>query len=504
MMTDLSIQFQNVSFTYERASQPLITDLSVHFTRGWTGIVGANGVGKSAVLKLATGRLKPQQGRVIIPEFAIYCQQRTDDPPEQLSDLIEAMTGDAFEIKGRLGVADDWLERWKTLSHGERKRAQIAVAMWRAPQVLAVDEPTNHLDVEAQNLLFNALSTFHGIGLLVSHDRKLLDDLCWQCLFIDPPDCTLRPGNYSQGAQQASMDAMTAQKQRAKAKQDFLKIKRETTKRRDAASQAHRKRSKRGLALKDHDARGQINLARVTGKDGAAGKRLNQLGGRLSQARKKMDSIQVKKTYNLGIWMPGAISKRNTLFSLPAGSLSLGGDRWLHFPDLMMKPDDRIALTGSNGSGKSTLIGHIMQSLNLPENHVTYVPQEIDINASQEILGQARELPHEKLGQMMTVVSCLGSRPRQLLDSVEPSPGEIRKVLLATGIANVPHFIVMDEPTNHLDLPSIECLEQALIDCPCGLLLVSHDRRFLDVLAHKRWHISEDDKVTGKYTIELQ
>jgi ATPase subunit of ABC transporter with duplicated ATPase domains len=95
---------------------------------------------------------------------------------------------------------------------------------------------------------------------------------------------------------------------------------------------------------------------------------------------------------------------------------------------------------------------------------------------------------------MMIVVSCLGSRPQQLLESVEPSPGEIRKVLLATGIANVPHLVVMDEPTNHLDLPSIECLEQALIDCPCGLLLASHDRCLSGVLAHKRWHISEDDK----------
>ena len=112
-----------------------------------------------------------------------------------------------------------------------------------------------------------------------------------------------------------------------------------------------------------------------------------------------------------------------------------------------MKPDDRIALTGLNGSGKSTLIGQIMQSLNLQENHITYVPQEIDIHASQDIMGQARKLPHEKLGQMMTVVSCLGSRPRQLLESTKPSPGEIRKVLLATGIANVPHLIVMDEPT---------------------------------------------------------
>jgi ATPase subunit of ABC transporter with duplicated ATPase domains len=503
-MTDLSIQFQNVSFTYDRATQPVISDLSVHFTRGWTGVVGANGAGKSTILKLATGALEPQEGRVIIPEFAIYCQQRTDDAPEHLYDLVHAISGDAFEIKGRLGVEDDWSERWTTLSHGERKRAQIAAAMWQEPRVLAVDEPTNHLDAEAQDLLFAALSTYRGIGMLVSHDRELLDDLCHQCLFVDPPGCILRPGNYTQGSQQASKDEMTVQKKRTQAKRDYLRIKRETTKRRDTASQAHRKRSKRGLALKDHDARGKINLARASGKDGAAGKRLNQLGGRLSQSQKKMDSIKVKKTYKLGIWMPGAKSKRNTLFNLPAGSLSFGGDRWLHFPDLSMKPEDRIALTGLNGSGKSTLITHIVQSLNLQENHVTCIPQEIDIHASQHIMRRARELPHEKLGQMMTVVSCLGSRPRQLLESTKPSPGEIRKVLLATGIANVPHLIVMDEPTNHLDLPSIECLEQALADCPCGLLLVSHDRRFLDALVHKRWHISKESGMQDKYILELK
>ena len=124
----------------------------------------------------------------------------------------------------------------------------------------------------------------------------------------------------------------------------------------------------------------------------------------------------------------------------------------------------------------------------------TYVPQEIDIDTSEDIMAQARDLPNEKLGQMMTVVSRLGSRPHRLLESLEPSPGEIPKILLAKGIANVPHLIVMDEPTNHLDLPSIECLEQALIDCPCGLLLVSHDRRFLKALTRRRWHLSQDPK----------
>jgi ATPase subunit of ABC transporter with duplicated ATPase domains len=374
--------------------------------------------------------------------------------------------------------------------------------MWLKPQVLAVDEPTNHLDVEAQDLLCTTLSSFDGVGLLVSHDRKLLDDLCHQCLFVEPPNAVLRPGNYTQGLQQAEKDEMTVQRQHAKAKHDLMRLKQEAGKRRSAASQANQKRSKRGLARKDHDAKEKINLARVTGKDGVAGKRLKQLEGRLSQARMKMDKFKVKKTYEMGIWMSGVRSKRNTLFNIPAGSLSLGGDRSLNFPDLSMKPDDRIALIGSNGSGKSTLISHIMQLLDLHEDHITYLPQEIDIHASQDILRQARDLPNERLGTMMTVVSRLGSRPNRLLESEEPSPGEIRKMLLAIGIAKEPHIIVMDEPTNHLDLPSIECLEQALADCPCGLLLVSHDRLLLNALTHIRWHISEDSRTKGRYVLE--
>ena len=138
------------------------------------------------------------------------------------------------------------------------------------------------------------------------------------------------------------------------------------------------------------------------------------------------------------------------------------------------------------------MIGHIRHSLNIGKDRIIILPQEIDIQESQDIMATARMLPNEKLGRMMTVVSRLGSRPQRLLESVEPSPGEIRKILLATGIANMPYLIIMDEPTNHLDLPSIECLEHALTDCPCGLLLVSHDQRFLDALARKRWHISED------------
>ena len=361
-----------------------------------------------------------------------------------------------------------------------------------------------HLDIAAQTMLFTTLKAFHGVGILVSHDRKFLDELCHQCLFVESPNAILRPGNYTQGLQLTEKEEMYAVKQRQQARHELSRIKREASRRRDAASQADRKRSKRRISHKDHDAKGKIDQARVTGKDGIAGKRLNQLSGRLSQAQVKLQKVKVKKHYAMGIWVSGEKSKRNTLFSLPAGSLCLGGDRWLHLPDLLMKPDDRVALTGPNGSGKTTLIGHIIHTLNIGKDRIIYLSQEIDIHDSQDIMAKARMLPNEKLGRMMTVVSRLGSRPHRLLDSVEPSPGEIRKILLATGIANMPYLIVMDEPTNHLDLPSIECLEHALTDCPCGLLLVSHDQRFLDALARKRWQLSEDIRIKGNYILEIQ
>jgi ATPase subunit of ABC transporter with duplicated ATPase domains len=90
------------------------------------------------------------------------------------------------------------------------------------------------------------------------------------------------------------------------------------------------------------------------------------------------------------------------------------------------------------------------------------------------------------------VVSALGSRPERLLRHHDVSPGELRKVLLALGVIHRPHLIIMDEPTNHLDLQAVECLEDALRDCPCGLLLVSHDIRFLSRVADTRWHLQQE------------
>jgi len=109
-------------------------------------------------------------------------------------------------------------------------------------------------------------------------------------------------------------------------------------------------------------------------------------------------------------------------------------------------------------------------------------------------MAEVRALPHDQLGHLMTVVSGLGSRLARLLETLEASPGEVRKVLLGLGILRSPYLIIMDELTNHLDLPAIECLEAALQECPCGLLLVSHDERFLGNLTGMRWELAEEER----------
>ena len=487
------LAFHKIGFSYDVLEKPLITDLTVDFTQGWTGIVGANGAGKSTLLKLAAGDLQPLSGSLHIPGAAIYCPQRTDDPPGRLAELLLAEDAEAFHIRRRLALAADWHHRWETLSHGERKRAQIAVALWSSPAVLALDEPTNHIDRDARRMLISALNTYRGVGLLVSHDRELLDMLCSRCLFLEPGGVRLRPGNYTEASSQAERDALTLKRERETARREYLKLKHTAVKRRSAAAEADKRRSKRHLDRKDHDGCARKDLARVTGKDAVAGKLLRQVDARLQRAADKEISLQIPKTYDLGIWIEGSRSLRDFLFRLPAGRIPLGGSRQMDYPDLAMRPADRVSLTGPNGAGKSTILRHILRHLDIPPERLIYVPQEIDLQSSQGIMKEVHRLEHDRLGRVMTVVSCLGSRPAQLLESREPSPGEMRKILLALGISLEPHLIVMDEPTNHMDLPSIHCLEEAVAGCPCGLLLVSHDEAFLGRLTDIRWELVMDE-----------
>lgn len=485
----MQLDFQNVTFAYEAMPEPLLVDLSFGLRCGWAGIVGPNGSGKTTILRLACGELLPQQGKVAGPRSVVYCPQRTDDPPSGLEPFLQADEARACELRGRLRIVGDWNDRWLTLSHGERKRAQIGVALWRSPDLLAVDEPANHLDLEGRALLHEALASFSGIGLLVSHDRDLLDSLCRCTLMLSPPTATLRPGSYSAASREARKEAEAARRARKEAKRELERLSSEVRRRQEKAAQADTRRSKRHLALRDSDGRNKLDRARLLGKDGRAGRVASQLARRTERAMEKVRATRAPKEHRLGIWIPGSRSPGDLLFLLSKGELTLGPGRRLLFPDLCMRPADRVALTGPNGGGKSTLIERVIRALPFARQHLTYLPQEIPAAEARQLTAEVGRLSPEMLGHLMTVVSRLGSRPQRLMKNIDPSPGEMRKILLGLGVLRSPYLIVMDEPTNHLDLPAVECLEEALLDCPCGLLLVSHDRAFLRRLCNRGWQI---------------
>ncbi len=490
------LKFSKVSFAYDGMAGNLLEDVDALFPEGaWTGIVGANGCGKTTLLRLAAGELEPSSGSVGSIGRASYVVQRTDFPPVDFDDFIASHEALAVAWRARLGVDAAWAGRWDSLSHGERKRAQIAAALWREPGVLALDEPTNHLDEAAKSVLLKALKAFSGAGLIVSHDRDFLDALCSQCLFIFPPNATMRPGGVTAGQEQDRREQSFLRARDTEAKDDARRLRASAQRRFEIAQQtAAKNKAARNARIdpQDHDGRAKRNLAKLTGKNAWAVSQSAAIGRRAAKAEASRRGLAPRKEYEMGFWLNGGErSRRDYVLSLEAGSVTLGDGRLLRFPEIRVRPDDRIALTGRNGIGKSSFLRHVLPLANVPPEKLLVVPQEISEAESAKILADVKELGAESLGRVMTSVSRLGSRPGRLLESESPSPGEIRKILLATGVDRGVHLLVMDEPTNHLDLPGIECLEEALAECPCAMLLVSHDRRFLSKIARTEWRFED-------------
>jgi ATP-binding cassette subfamily F protein uup len=489
----MSVAFRDLGFSHDGASAPLLAGLSAHLPRGFTGVLGANGAGKTTLLRILCGQLEPSTGSVQGAADAVYCEQRTDDPPPDLEDFLEDWSPHAFELRGRLGIETDFLARWSSLSHGERKRAQVVRALWRRPTLLAVDEPTNHLDAEARELLIDALARFHGVGVIVSHDRALLDALCVQCLWLEPPGARVYPGGYTRAREQRQRDRDHRVAERDKAVRVHRALEQEIAVRRERAAREHTVRSKRGLAGKDSDARARIDLARVT--DGKAGAPLRQLQGRARQASARLDAARVEKDHQTGIWLSAERSRRDRLFVLEPGAIALGGTRVLRHPALSMGPADRIAIVGANGAGKSTLVKILLGELAPTEGKVT-LGTKLEVAYSDQLRGHLD--PEKNLidnvcggqdfieinGRKRHAISYLGDflfAPDRVRMPVKAlSGGEQNRAVLARLFSKPANLLVLDEPTNDLDIETLELLEEILLTFEGTVLLVSHDRDFMD------------------------
>lgn len=497
----MQLALSRVTYTHPAAQDPILNNVTIAFPQGWTGLLGDNGCGKSTLAKIACGLLKPDSGAVSGNLLAVYCPQEADEAPAILTDFALDFGREARSLRDRLDLTDDMSWRWDELSFGERKKLQIACSLWQRPDVLAIDEPTNHLDREARAQLTGLLASFTGVGILVSHDRELLDALADRCASFEASGphretrIVIRPGGYSQASSQAERERMTAIDERKRAKEHLARLSAEREQRAQEAARADAKRSKRGLDPKDKSARAKIDLAIVSGQDGARGKLLRQMDGRMAAAQDRAASTFVPKRYDGSLFLNAAPSSRKTVLHIPAGHIPCGENE-LELPELFVGNTERIGIVGPNGAGKTTLLDHVrrllaqqVQSPGDRELPVLDIPQEPNAQERASTLAAVHSLSPTDRGRVLSCVAQLNSDPSRILEGAATSPGELRKLMIARGLLDAPALIIMDEPTNHLDLHSVEALERALAQFGGALLLVSHDHTFLRACTSTTWEI---------------
>ncbi len=500
-----SLHFQKVTFTYPSSTDILLREIDFELFPGWYGLTGNNGTGKTTLMKLAGRLLLPDSGRIAAPTSS-YCPQITDELPPRWEEYWEALYGGdngAGRLFSLLGLDHDWPWRWATLSQGERKRFQLALLLWAERDLLLVDEPTNHLDGSSRLLILEALRQYKGIGLMVSHDRDFMDALCKGHLFLRGGRTSYRPGTLTACLEQEERERQALTKQRGEALRETARLERIAGDRRRLAEGSDRRVSKGRLDPGDHDGKGKIDLARVTGKDGTGGKLLKQMENRIARAEKKVSSLTREGVRKTGVTQSTSVYRGDRILHLPEGSIELGDGRRLKHGELILGPGDRIALSGDNGTGKTTLIGRLIDS-SPRRDLILYLPQEIDRDLRELFQREWDAAPAPVRGALISYFSRLGGDPDQFLSSRHLSPGEERKLYIARGLMTEPALIVLDEPTNHLDLASIAILEEALARTGAALLLVSHDGRFRRTLTRTEWRLRERDGVVHLSESETQ
>lgn len=483
----MQLTLSGIRYTYPSALEPILNNVTISFAEGWTGLLGDNGCGKTTLAKIACGLITPDAGSVSPSLVCLYCAQETEDAPEALYDFASDFGREARMLRDALGLEDDMAWRYDALSFGERKKLQVACALWQRPDVLVLDEPTNHIDHDARERIAVLLKRFRGIGILISHDRELLDEVAARCASFEASGIVVRPGGYSAAHAQAELERTSLVRERRAAKDELAKLAAEKAERSREADRAQARRSKRHLDPKDKSAKAKIDLAVYTGQDGARGKLSVQMDARVQAAKRRVAAAFVHKRYDGDLWVDAEPSPRKVVAHIEATSIPCGADT-LEIPELFVGNRDHIGIVGPNGAGKSILLAYMTSRL-ANDLAVLNMPQELSAEERARVIYGVRALAPAERGRVLSTVAQLNSDPDRILEGAKTSPGELRKLMLAAGLLERPVLIIMDEPTNHLDLHSTEALERALAAYPGALLLVSHDRMFLEGCTNAIWEV---------------
>ena len=481
-------------------------------------LIGRNGAGKSTLLRLIAGELQPDDGEVRRADGVRVARLEQEVPAGadgDVWDVVAAGLGDLgawlaefhhlshadpvdtdalARVQARIEAADGWaldqrvtetLERleldgeaaFARLSGGMKRRVLLARALVSAPDVLLLDEPTNHLDIEAIDWLEGFLRSWPGALVFITHDRRFLRALATRIVEIDRGALTSWPGDWA----------------------NYLRRREE---RLNAEAQENARFDKL-LAQEEAWIRQGIKARRT--RDEGRVRRLQQMRVERAGRRELQGNVKMAMAQ-------GESSGRKVIEAKGLGFAF--GDRVLvQGLDTTVMRGDRIGLVGPNGSGKTTLLklllgqleparGEVRRGSNL---QVAYFDQyratlREDWNALENV---AEGRDHVEVGGRSKHVigylqDFLFTPERARAPITRLSGGERNRLLLAKLFAQPSNLLVMDEPTNDLDVETLELLEELLADYPGTLLLVSHDREFLDNVVTSTLVMEGDGRV-GEY-----
>jgi ATPase subunit of ABC transporter with duplicated ATPase domains len=492
------VRVANLSFSYPD-SVAIMRDANFQIATGFTGIVGPNGTGKTTLMRLIAGQLEPSSGSIHFDSAAttILLPQTVEALTSEIARFASSCDGEACRLFGELALRREEIARWPTLSPGERKRWQVGAALWSNPDLLLLDEPTDHLDTEARDFLIAGLRRFCGIGIVVSHDRAMLDELCAYTVRVDRATARMWRGSYSEAKRSWEAEEHEQIAEHERVRQEHRTIVRRLADKRRMVSIAQDKvrAFNRRKKASDHE---KTPMAR-TGASKAR-RDVHVLRVRSERIEEHLASFDFHKPKGRALFVDYVAAPQNRVLGIDAGTIYAGQRPILREIHLSIMRGDKIRLAGPNGTGKTTLLKAMVERAHLALSRLLYLPQELSADEGAALAHAIHALNADDRARVLTLVAALGVDPERILASESPSPGEARKLKLAFGLGTQVWSMVLDEPTNHLDIPAIERLEDALSEYPGALLMVTHD----DALAHRctsiQWRIEDGRIVAGSYS----
>ncbi|MFE6974857.1 ABC-F family ATP-binding cassette domain-containing protein [Streptomyces sp. NPDC057682] len=529
MSTPLThISCTSLSFSWPDGTQ-VFDGLDLTVGPGRTGLIGLNGSGKSTLLRLVTGELAPLDGRVTtageigyLPQNLVLDTALRVDAALGIAGTRAALhaieAGDTGE-EAFAAVGDDWdvEERARAMldqvglgrlgldrtvgemSGGECVLLRLAALLLARPDVLLLDEPTNNLDLYARARLHAAVDAWHGVLLVVSHDRELLERVD-QIADLRDSSVTWYGGNLSAYEEAVAVEQEAAERMVRVAEADVHRQRRELAE--AGVKLARRKRY--GQKMQENKREPKIVMgARRRSAQESAGKHRILHAERLAEARERLDQAveAVREDEEIRVELPhtkvppGREVLRTTELELLYGARVPG---WFE-----VRGPERIALVGRNGAGKTTLLRTLAGEL-APVSGSTcvqvparFLPQRLDVlddrlSVVENVARFAPEATNNRIRARLAHFLFKGTRADKAAGTL--SGGErFRAALAALLLAEpAPQLLMLDEPTNNLDMASVRRLTAALDAFEGALIVASHDVPFLESLGITRWLLLDD------------